>query len=241
MTLNPNSQTCSVHDATLSTNATVLISSNARDSIAQHVVMGCDDGTIFVFRTDPSRNTFIVSPPSHKGNSPTGIRHVSPSPSTSSRRSGQSSMPPTALALSSRLRAVSDLTKEMVEAPKNFVDYDDEEGKLRALLNHDALVRDRVTSGSGGFVRSRKPPSSISTPIRHVEPAPLMSTTSISGASHHRGDDACPLGLDSNSSLLLAFHIIPSHNGHEHSISALKIFGEDHFISLHRSGQACII
>lgn len=119
------------------------------------VAMGCTDGSLYLFHLD-EKSKHDKDPPNHqitdfilnhpdsahvfqvqarRPSSIHGPRSTSPSPSSSRSNLGIMSMP--------KPRAVSGLSKEQVEAPKNYVDFEDEEEKLRELLK-DRGVKERT-------------------------------------------------------------------------------------------------
>ncbi|KAF7767943.1 hypothetical protein Agabi119p4_7186 [Agaricus bisporus var. burnettii] len=104
------------------------------------VMIGCEDGSLYVFRTqDPPPSTprdtassippVVVQPPSMKNaSSPSGT----PPPHHPSMAVGSQSS--TFWKVSPRPRAVSGVNVEQAQAPKNYVDFDDEPDKLKDLL-----------------------------------------------------------------------------------------------------------
>ncbi|KAG1810892.1 uncharacterized protein BJ212DRAFT_1484021 [Suillus subaureus] len=108
-----------------------------------HTAVGSSKGSINVFSFHPtntptldSRARLTITPPSEH-NPPTA---PSPSPSHS-RRHSRSLQSPSSLSfnqalinVSARARVVSGVSREQVEAPKNYVDFEDEPGRLKDIL-----------------------------------------------------------------------------------------------------------
>lgn len=104
------------------------------------VMIGCEDGSLYVFRTqDPPPSTprdtassippVVVQPPATKNaSSPSGT----PPPHHPSMAMGSQNS--TFWKVSPRPRAVSGVNVEQAQAPKNYVDFDDEPDKLKDLL-----------------------------------------------------------------------------------------------------------
>ena len=116
------------------------------------VFVGFEDGTMYLFHPklgtkadliSPARFNFdLVDTPLHtRVSTPSGTsllgRNLSASSSQSSFKSTAS---PFHL---SRSKIVSGVTTEAVEAPKNYVDFEEEQEKLRDLLKHKGPVRER--------------------------------------------------------------------------------------------------
>lgn len=131
--------------------------SNSGAEVAS-VAMGCEDGSIFIFGPDVPSTVSDVSTTTNKASTqrptsplPSMIAnltrlHGPPSPVPSSVGSSYfkptSSTKPTTLQ-PSKSRVQAGISKEQVEAPKNYVDYDDEPAKLKSLLKAREPVKDR--------------------------------------------------------------------------------------------------
>jgi WD repeat-containing protein 7 len=119
---------------------------------AYGVVMGSQDGSLYIFHGAPSSrfdligrvkfNVHLVD--SHQQSKPSissnNLRLSLPSRSSSpsSLRSAVSPLPV------SRSRIVSGLSMEQVEAPKNYVDFDDEPEKLKEMLKGRSVSREKA-------------------------------------------------------------------------------------------------
>ncbi|KAE9411160.1 hypothetical protein BT96DRAFT_982935 [Gymnopus androsaceus JB14] len=114
-------------NSSFNSNASVLASwglSRVDDNTAAGSIVGLEDGSILLLRRSEipdKRNTLKLLPPaalSHASLATTASRSTSPSGSHSP------------FPVTSRSRIVSGITTEQVEAPKNYVDFDDEPEKL---------------------------------------------------------------------------------------------------------------
>lgn len=114
--------------------------------------VGCEDGSLYLFHPKLWVKTDLISPfrfnfeltdtPFHtRPTTPSVTSHLGRNSSAfSSQSSLKSTMNPFHL---SRSRIVSGVTAEAVEAPKNFVDFEEEQERLKGLLKHKGPVKDR--------------------------------------------------------------------------------------------------
>jgi len=148
----------SLEESASTSTATKLLSWSTEDAKSGGVALGCEDGTIYLFL--PKRSWDLVdrnsgpkvSPvqattlpklsQSQRPATPTQVlRAPSPAPSN-----GHSHRVTTALHgpfLPSKSKIQAEVSKEQVEAPKNYVDYDDEPAKLKSLLKGKSPVKER--------------------------------------------------------------------------------------------------
>ena len=114
--------------------------------------VGCEDGSLYLFHPKLGNKADLISPfqfnfefadtsPPTRVSTPSVTsrlgRNVSASSSQSSLRSATG---PFHL---SRSRIVSGVTTEAVEAPKNYVDFEDEQDRLKGMLKHKSPVKER--------------------------------------------------------------------------------------------------
>lgn len=135
---------------------TSFVSWRTEDGL-HHTAAGNSTGSIYVFSFNPP------SPDSHKRPTVTlPSDHYSPSAPSSpgrspshSRRHSRTIQPPSSLSFNQALinvspqaRVVSGVSREQVEAPKNYVDFEDEPGRLKDLLKssskHERLSWERT-------------------------------------------------------------------------------------------------
>lgn len=232
-------------------------------------VLGCEDGSLYVFQP-PFRNRLppvesIHSQSHSHRNSFAESELLSPplTPTHHARRQSRgsrSSSPSFALHqatfnVTSRSLAVSGLSKEQVEAPKNYVDFEDEPEKLKELLKGKGAPRDKtiadnlVPNFEKGLVleKSSRPASPARlqmSPVgkRRDEARSLLSATSsplFSPVSPSPPSSPMLLPLNSDASLdpyqlSLRYHIIPKQSG---AVSAVHILDSDRLIvTLQESG-----
>ncbi|KAG1739452.1 uncharacterized protein EDB91DRAFT_1135335 [Suillus paluster] len=164
-----------------------------------NTAVGSSTGSIDVFSFHHQTNTptldsrarpTITLPSEH--NSPTAPSSPGKSPSHS-RRHSRSLQSPSSLSfnqalinVSARTRVVSGVSREQVEAPKNYVDFDDEPGRLKDLLKssskYDRRPRERTLADAilPSFDRG------VVVEQSHVPASPMLlptSSTSTLGAS----------------------------------------------------------
>ena len=256
LTLDPVDQNGpnSVLESAYSSRATVIASSfpNAsqngfeQEGSAEYLFMGCEDGGVFVFRatTHPFYPSELVpSPdsPKRRPNSPS-ISIISGSSNIHSTSSN---------IVASHARAVSNLTKERVEATKSMVEYDEEEeeAKLRALLNKPPVARDKLALdsmiphfdihlGVGGLLsngsrahsekatktplspRSQETPSSVLSPPSPISPLSRSRKSSLSALDDPYFRKPSASALDVPSFSIL-YHILPHQTGPGNSVSSI--------------------
>lgn len=219
------------------------------------VALGFDDGTVYLFRTtlveerSSSRSSLVQSgtgalkpelfTPGHSRESSKSIlsfRSASPS-LTKFTHTNVLTVP--------RPRAVSGLVKEQVEAARNQVGKEDEQGKLRGLLN-EQLSRHNDKGGNNGLLSKLRLPSSeqqqqqqskpnkddAQTPLTAggASPSPVLSPTTPSP----------PPGSFSfkvKKALTLFAHVFPFNFGRDHAITDLKVLGDEKaLLCLQKSG-----
>ncbi|KAJ7162930.1 hypothetical protein C8R46DRAFT_1101904 [Mycena filopes] len=199
-------------------------------------VLGCQDGTIYAFRR-PRQQVKIapqqpVEPPILSG-------RLSPhQASLSSRSTSPVATPRAPFNVVSRSRIVAGITAAQVEAPKNYVDFDDEADKLKDMLK-----------GRSHKERSA-PPSTDASPapsVHHVKrseaPKSLLSATN--SPSHTPRTISSPPSpatqatfSDEAQDLALLYHIIPARTG---SISAMLLLeGNALLAAMQESGQLSV-
>lgn len=159
-------------------------------------VLGCQDGTIYAIRKSRPQLKIVQR-----------TRLSRPqSPSLSSR----STSPKPLFNVTSRSKIVSGVTTTQVEAPKNYVDFDDEPDKLKDMLKGRSH-KERSAPASG----ETSPVPSIRQAKRSDGPKSLLSATN--SPSHTAKTISTPpspaTGLsfpDNVPDLALLYHIIPA-------------------------------
>ena len=215
------------------------------------LVLGCRDGTLYVFHrlSTPSPDAiglvpgFLENNKSPKPRNPTRISKIPSSNSSTVSASALSSALSPTFNVTAKLRVVSGVTTEQVEAPKNYVDFEDEPDKLKDILK-GRNPRERYDNSS-----DRTPKSAASSVI---EPAPKpkkmapRSLLSVEGsctptppfsapASPREGGSFSPPGFSYHWELL--YHVIPSRSGFGHSVKSIQFLDDGRFIAvLQKSG-----
>ena len=236
----------------------VASSGSKPDSIpAEGVALGCNDGSIFVLRSfGQSGAVPSVTIPSELVSSPTGTRRYlglgHPTSRSASPSSTKSSLSPFHV---TRSRIVSAVSNEQVEAPKNYVDFDEEQEKLRGMLkgkghsdsrrpstsrprsDKDHLVLEKAVqniSNVGSSLRKDDTMSYLSSAL-----SPTASTLSLPLSGPPSPTLVLPPSPEPSSpaSFSLRCHIFPPHSGAGRAVSSLKLHERGRYIScLNTSG-----
>ena len=142
--------------------------------------IGCEDGSVYIFHPKLGTKTDLISPAQFtfeladtllhtQPSSPSVMSHLGRSPSAySSQSSLKSATNPFHL---SRSKIVSGVTAEAVEAPKNYVDFEDEQEKLKGMLKYKSPIKER--HHADGVL----PPSEKNVPIDKHTIQPLTAIT----------------------------------------------------------------
>ena len=187
------------------------------------VALGCEDGTLYFLRQNRNRTSAPINierpPLSSRSPSPTPV-HLS-SRSRSGPRTPTTSLSPFSLA--SRARVVSGITDEQAQAPKNYVDFDEEPEKLKEMLKgrrkdstskdgRPSLSFDRTAATEKLQVLSKTLPSPSGS-VRRGEPKSLLSAThspALSVTSLPSPHSVIPSPFEPLYQLSPEFHVFPS-------------------------------
>ncbi|KAG6860615.1 hypothetical protein C0995_009369 [Termitomyces sp. Mi166 len=167
--------------------------------------MGTQDGTIFFFsqicRTQPpvSRPSRLSLPQSR-------------SPSRSS-----TPISPSPFHLSQRARVVSGVTTEQVEAPKNYVDFEEEPEKLKDILQ-GRQPKELVKPPA----RRDTPSPSTSNMKRNVIQKSLLSATNSAAFTTTSSDPSSPLDSGPDNNLDLWCHVILPQTGLGRGVTSMR-------------------
>ena len=212
------------------------------------LVLGCQDGTLYVFHrlSTPFPDAIGLVPElENKSTKPRNLPRMSKTPSSNTlplSPSASSSVLSPTFNVTAKLRVVSGVTTEQVEAPKNYVDFEDEPDKLKDILK-GRNPRERHDNGS-----DRAPKSATSSII---EPAPkpkklarrsLLSvensrspTPPFSAPASPPGGPLTLSGFSYHWELL--YHVIPNRSGFEHSVKSIQFLDGGRFLAvLQKSG-----
>ena len=202
-------------------------------------VVGCSDGSIYVFRPDrpkrARRKSTTLAKRRFSGSEATHPPHrVPPYLSLSRSRNASPLSSTTNLAISSsKSRAVSGLSKEQAEAPKNFVDFEDEQERMKGMISDRAVkdIKDRSPRTSAAPYESH---------FRRMDDA--HSIASFESSSTMLSPPISPIlepsyAGKSRKHLVLRTRIIPRDFGTGHSIVSLHVLDNGElFVSLQESG-----
>ncbi|SRR6266702_135062 len=215
------------------------------------VVLGCEDGTLYLLRQSPNHTPHPISiekPLLSRSSSPASVRLSSRS--RSRPRTPTSSLAP--FSLTSRARVVSGISDEQAQAPKNYVDFDEEPEKLKELLRggaRDSASGDRLplSLDRNAAVAEKQPIlskglSSPSGSVRRSEAKSLLSAThspalsvttlpSLPSPSSPSSPSRLPYHLS------LGCHIFPQRSGTGNAVVGLRTLANGrHFVCLRLQG-----
>ncbi|RPD74051.1 WD40 repeat-like protein [Lentinus tigrinus ALCF2SS1-7] len=222
-----------------------------KSEVAPGVAVGCKDGSVFILRSSGSTSTATTatsSPPLEPLTSPTSTKRFlglgRPSSRSASPSSTKSSLSPFHV---TRSRVVSSVTAEQAEAPKNYVDFEEEQEKLRGMLKgkghrdrHASTSRSRpdpsaekiavsqTSSNPGSSLRKEDTRSYLSTAL-----SPASSTLSLS-TSNPPSPPLFPAPSPepgSPSLLTLRCHFFPPHSDSGRVVTSLKVHEGGRFLT----------
>jgi len=204
-------------------------------------VIGCQDGTLYVFHP-PQSPRAIAHPPYYERNT----RHHSRGSHLASPPASPSSSNHPPFTVTSRSRIVSGITAEQVEAPKNYVDFEDEPDKLKELLKgrisraQPANAEPNFNKNATAAVEKATPPSSVLE--RNDEPRSLLSATNspiFTPKSLSTPDSPIlyPSASAETQDMNLRCHIIPPRSGAGRSVTGMQLLDDDRLLAvLHETG-----
>ena len=209
------------------------------------LALGCEDGTFFLFHPSaprphhterrssiessasrpprPSNSSRPTSPLRYGGLGLSNSRAGSPS-------SARSAMSPFQV---TRTRAVSSVTTEQAEAPKNYVDFDEEAERMKGMLKGKS-VKEKAPGEllSPDVDRSRNVEKEARSPrVQALSPTP--STKSTPALSVPSPSITPPPSLDLSDSpngLSLTCHVFPPKYGYLHAIRAFKPYDSGRYL-----------
>ncbi|EIW52425.1 WD40 repeat-like protein [Trametes versicolor FP-101664 SS1] len=226
---------------------------------AHGVAVGCKDGSLFILRSASNSaslqpNIAVSIPPTPSPPEPTspptsprryrGLGH--PSSRSASPSSLKSALSPFQL---SRSRVVSAVSTESAEAPKNYVDFDEERERMRGMLKgrksrerHSSTSRTRQekdlsassqsTSAQISSLRKEDTRNYLSAAL-----SPSSSTLSLSNPPSPTFPPAASPEPNGALALNLRCHVYPPYARPGSSVSTLKVHEAGRYIScLHESG-----
>ncbi|TFK27655.1 hypothetical protein FA15DRAFT_635254 [Coprinopsis marcescibilis] len=208
------------------------------------VVVGCEDGTLYVFQHTEVAPTPQLSSRERKK------RPRSPLPIVAPRAAAPGS--PTASSASfvlspTRPRAVSGVTAEKVEAPRNYVDFDDEPDKLKDILQGRNPKEKQTGHDAVSLTVSPVPSIAESLSITSKRKSPPRSLLSRTNSPEHTSRSFSTPGSPleqsaaSTSTFSLSYHIIPDCAGLGHAVRAVEVLdGSKYVVVLHQPGDLSV-
>lgn len=238
-----NSQSSSgdsdVVDWSCSVAAPSCLESWGRPSGAPGLALGCEDGTFYLFhqavpRTQPlgrRGSTVSSGPPPRLSNSsrPTSPRRYG-GLGFSNSRAGSPSSPRSPLSpfQVSKMRAVSSVTTEQAEAPKNYVDFDEEAEKMKGMLKGKGV---KEKGPSPTYNRSSSRERDGETPSPKVQAlSPTSSTKSLPTLSVSVTPPPLSELPDGPDALSLTCHVFPPKYGYLHAVRAFKLYDSGRYL-----------
>ncbi|KAH9950696.1 WD40 repeat-like protein [Amylocystis lapponica] len=223
---------------------------------AKGIALGCKDGTVYILQSAPvplahsqrrSSDSCAVPPEVACNSRPTSPLRYSAlglsAPRSASISSARSSFSPFHITQS---RIVSAVSKEQVEAPKNYVDFDDEQDKLKGMLKgkgiKDKLPADSLSPNVDRGYAAEKAASSPADSLRARTLSPPSSAVSLSlppsPTAWSVDASQIPPG---EAPLFLKCHVFPPRFGPTHGIVAMKALADGrHIICLQETGDITI-
>ncbi|KAF9561801.1 hypothetical protein CPC08DRAFT_688535 [Agrocybe pediades] len=213
------------------------------------IILGCQDGTVFVLHCVPSSNGTRNEVPSKTKSKPRPAKLGHSRSGSASPTHTQTILSPT-FNVTAKPRVVSGVNTEQVEAPKNYVDFEDEPDKLKDILK-GKNPRERTTPSDTGSDKDKTPKSNASSIIeplpttkRKGAPRSLLSATN-SRAPTPLSFSAPVSPQESNAPDLhqweLQYHIVPSNSGFGNTVTSVQFLrNKEHFAVLQASGHLFI-
>lgn len=235
---------------------------SSRRVAPQGLAVGCNDGSVYILRPSGRANVSSAQSPANSLAEPlspttTARRHIGlgrPSSRSASPSSTKGALSPFHV---TRSRIVSSVSTEQAEAPKNYVDFDDEQEKLRGMLKgkghrerHASTSRTRsdpvsekitatqTTSNPGSSLRKDDTRSYLSA-AHSPSPSTLSLLTSSPPSPTYTPDG--PLDLGSLHYPTLLCHAFPPHSGARRAVSSIKVHEGGRYITcLNEAGPVAL-
>ncbi|KIL67749.1 hypothetical protein M378DRAFT_73182 [Amanita muscaria Koide BX008] len=207
--------------------------------------LGSQDGSLFLFHGFPSRNNARPARANERSRSRRGL---SPLDLTRAVPTSPTSLSPTGLHFTPRSRVVSGITTEQAEAPKVYVDFEDEAGKLKNMLEGKApkekapvTETDLPRTNSDSALTSKSETASLKG-REHAEHPRFVHSSVTSPIPSPKLIPSTPVlsydTLSSKQKMTLIAHIIPSPGGAGHSVKAIiPVNNGTMFVVLQESGD----
>ena len=198
-------------------------------------VIGSKDGTLYVFKQSrPAAAAVGLQRPESLLSRPTSPwRRES---RTTSRSSTPSTSSPAPFNVTPRSRIVSGVTNEQVEAPKNYVDFDDEPDKLKDMLRGRS-PRERKETPHNSDVDSKSPPPSFlglpDVTMKHRSVMkPSLSTTELLAATASSVSTSTWDRASFIHDLTLWCHIVPLRSGPRRAVTSIRFLDRNRSLAV---------
>jgi len=216
------------------------------------IAVGCQDGTVYMLTRSAFSASTTIDPEVPQCIDSTRPKH----PTRLYRASYPSSRPVSPTVISSALsptfnvtakpRVVSGVTTDPVEAPKNYVDFEDEPDKLKDILKgKNPRERHSISDTSS----ERAPKSTASSIVeavpaskrKHAVPRSLLSAANsraptpppFSAPESPRESTLCPDFY----AWSVRYHVIPARSGFRYAVTAIQFLSDSrYFAVLHETG-----
>ena len=201
------------------------------------LALGCEDGTFYLFRPSAQRSHTV-----ERRSSIESSASRPPRPSNSSRYGGlglsnsRAGSPSSARSVMSpfqvsRTRAVSSVTTEQAEAPKNYVDFDEEAERMKGMLKGKSVKEKAPELLSPDVERKSSVEKDTRSPrVQALSPTPSTKSTPLQCVP---SPSATPPLLDLSdgpSSVSLTCHVFPPKYGYLHAIRAFKPYDSGRYL-----------
>lgn len=201
-------------------------------------VVGCADGSLFVFCPDfvqhsaPESNVSKSPSPSIMSR-PRSPHLRSPDSHTHTRSNSPSGFYHPTFNVTSPSRIVSGVNTEQVEAPKNYVDFDDEPGKLKSIL-HGRGQKERAAKAEENSAKGDEVGRRHSTDLSRSKKKQKQPPQSLLSATNSPAFTPKPISMPVSPNnaniqadgLTLLCHILPPTAGEGHSVSDIQYISE---------------
>ena len=220
--------------------------SKAVQDVETHaLVLGCRDGTLYVFHRLSTPPQVIGSVPGLPENNksstkPRNLPRISKTPSSNSppvSASALSSVLSPTFNVTAKLRVVSGVTTEQVEAPKNYVDFEDEPDRLKDILKgrnprerHDNSSDRTPKSAASSIIEPAPKPKNLQRALLSIENSRTPTPPFSAPASPRESEPLSPPGVSYHWELL--YHVIPSRSGFEHSVKSIQFLDDGRFLAV---------
>ncbi|CAA7261526.1 unnamed protein product [Cyclocybe aegerita] len=233
-------------------------SKDATEERGQEIVLGCQDGSLYVLHCPPAPPPSAIEPSGEILDAPKlrSAKRLSKS-SRNNSRSASPTAPSLALSptfnVTAKPRVVSGINTEQVEAPKNYVDFDDEPDKLKGILKGKNPRERPNASDSGSEKAPKSTASSIIEPVpssKRKNPVPRSLLSATNSRAPTPPSFSSPVSpkevsfrtpLETPQEWQLRCHIVPLLSGYGRAVKSIQaLHGSALFAVLQEAGNVSI-